>query len=97
MSLHPVVERVTSRIVEKSAVRRAAYLVWGGWLVVTMLVVSPWVIFNLARFEHPVVDELRELARVGDGVDRDLAYFDGAGHGFPFGQVVSTRLDHRGG
>ena len=36
--------------------------------------------------DHPVgvqdavVDQLGELARVGDGVDRDLAYFDGVGH-----------------
>ena len=38
--------------------------------------------------QDAVVDQLRELARVGDGVDGDLAYFDGVGHGATLSQVV---------
>ena len=42
--------------------------------------------------QHAVVDELRELAGVGDGVDRDLAYFDRGWHELPsfLGRWVRT-------
>src|SRR6185436_4466017 len=36
---------------------------------------------DAVSLQDAVVDELRELTGVGDGVDRDLANFDGVGHG----------------